>query len=68
MIDAEKSLKDYVKGRFKCNAEFADAEVQRAFNSKDIILSIIKCSCSFNYFGARNAIINENISKDECPR
>ena len=38
------------------------------FNSKVATPSVIKCVCTFNRFGLRNSIINNNIAEACCPR
>ena len=61
MLDAERSLEEYAKIKCKQNAKFADAEPRRALNSKDIVVSMIKCMRSFNHSRVRSALINNEL-------
>ena len=67
IADAESSLEEYIKEKYKHNADFVDIEARRAFNSKEVTASIIKCSHSFNHYGVREALINNKLIGDECP-
>ena len=67
-IDAEKSLADYVRSKYKHQADFIDSEARRAFNNKDVTPSVIKCARGFNHCGARDAAINKGVIEVECPR
>lgn len=68
IVDAEKSLEDYVKVKYKYHHDFIDLEARRTFNSKEVTPSIIKCAHGFNHYGVRDALINKGLTEEECPR
>ena len=67
IVDVENSLKEYVKIKYKYNANFVDVEARRTFNSKEVTASVIKCSHSFNHYRVREALINNKLIGDKCP-
>ena len=68
IVDAEDSLREYVKKKYKHNTEFVDIKARNAFSNKGIIASIITCSHGYNYYSMRNEIINQSLIDSECPR
>ena len=66
IVDAENALIEY-KGKCKHNANFIDLEARRAFNSKEVTLPVVKCTHGFNHYCVRDAIINNNLTGNECP-
>ena len=48
--------------------DFINLEARNAFPIKELILSVIKCTHRFNYYGVRDGMINNKIIGEECPR
>ena len=67
IVDAENSLIDY-KGKCKHNANLIDLEARRAFNSKEVTLSVVKCTHDFNHYCVRDTMINNNLIGNEYSR
>ena len=51
IADAVKSEKQHTEKRYRNKINFIDKEARKSFAVKKIIISMIKCSHRFNYYG-----------------
>ena len=63
-----KTLKEHVKEKHKHNADFIYIKARRVFNNKHIDASIIKCLHRLNHHTVRDAMTNNKMVEDKCPR
>ena len=68
MIDVEKSEENCAEAKVGCKTEFIDVKARSAFKTKKTPLSMIKCAHGCNHYGERDAIMNKDITNQECPR
>jgi len=66
--DAEMIFEEYVRKKFRQNADFIDLEARNSFKHKDITPSVIKCMHGYNHYGVRDALINGKTTGIDCPR
>jgi len=66
--DANESLREYVKEKYKYNAYFIDLKARDTFSNKKVTVSMIICSYGFNYYRVRDTGINKNLKGDKCLR
>ena len=65
--DVQDKEYKYTKEKFKEKINFIDFEVRNYF-SKRVIMSILKCIYTFNYYSIRDTIINKRTVETECLR
>ena len=66
--DAKMSLKSYIEDKFQHNHHVIDFEVRNAFKCKEVTVPVLKCAYGCNYYGIRNALINDDLIEKECLR
>ena len=67
-MDSETMFKEYVKRKFKYQANFADVAARVLFNSITVTSLVIKCAHGYNYYKIRKAMINRKSAGSECSR
>ena len=67
-IDAKNSEENYAKAKFGCKIEFIDVKARSTFKINKITTSMMKCAHGNNHYGERDAIMNKDITNQECPR
>ena len=68
IIDSKDAEKKYAKKKLGYKHEFVDYEARNAFKVNEVTPSMIKCAYGFNHYGVREAMFNENMVDDRCPR
>ena len=67
IIDAKKAEYDYVLSRLGSKIEYVDLEAKNFFY-EGVSSFKLKCITGFNHYRRRNKIINDELTKNECPR
>ena len=67
-VDSKTIFKEYVKRKFKYQADFADVVARDLFNSTIVTVLVIKYAYSYNYYRIRKAMINGKSTGTECIR
>ena len=68
IVDARSSEEAYHKEKLGYRYNFVDYEARDVFKVKDITPSIIKCTYGYNHYGLRDALLNNNMVEERCPR
>ena len=61
-------MKEHVKEKWKYPFRVIDVKARDAFQNKKATASMIACLHGFNYYSMRDALINKNMKRIECPR
>jgi len=61
VIDAREEEKKQAQKKLGYKTDFIDLEARDSFKAHNIIISTIKCAHSYNYYGLRYVIINDNL-------
>ena len=67
IVDAKKVEWEYANSKFPNSIELIDLEAQNVY-IKTVMISMLKCIYSFNYYGHRDVNTNKDIVNNECPR
>ena len=68
IINAIENEEEYVIKKYGHKKEFIDKGARNTFKIGKVTISIIKYAHRFNYYGLREAMINNNIVEATCPR
>jgi len=66
--DAIKAEMKYASKKFGDKLEFIDMEARNCFAPRLITPSTLKCYYRFNYYVARDKVLNYSLVNKECPR
>ena len=67
-IDAKEDEYDYAKTKLGYRYDMVDIEARNAFKVGRVTTAMLKCVYGYNHYGQRDAIINENMVEEICPR
>ena len=65
--DARQLMKQYVQKKYPTNHDFINIEARNSFGSKRVTSSMILYEYSFNHYGVREVLLNNNMKGNECP-
>ena len=68
MIDAQEEELRHAKKKYGYKVDFIDLEARNMFSANKVITSMIKCTNSFNHYGLRHTMINNNMIEANCSR